>query len=368
MKKIYILIAVIFLAQLINAQNKTQLTYSSTTRIARVTGDPPDGETFPNPNNTSRDYDVGGTDLGIIWEMAEGQYGIFFGDTYGADFTYDYEKNDPTGSNWRCNFLAFSTDKDMEDGLTINSTVTDSEGKAREIIYGAKDKSNNGDWTSIPTAAIRANGIDYVHYMNIRSWTSPKGWVTNYSGLYRSSDNGKSWQECKGVRWDPDSSFGQAGYYKKDGYVYMIGTVTGRKSSPKLARFKEKDIETLSEYEYWNGSEKRWKKGDENYADNLFEDTVGELSFIYNARFKKWIITYFCSQRYNITVRDADEITGPWSEPVEIASGKDYPRLYGSFIHPLSANDENLYFLMSKWVPYNVFLMKTKIGLSGRNK
>ena len=40
--------------------------------------------------------------------------------------------------------------------------VTDDKGYAREIIYGGKDSSGNGDWTSIPTAAIRANGIDYV--------------------------------------------------------------------------------------------------------------------------------------------------------------------------------------------------------------
>ncbi len=59
----------------------------------------------------------------------------------------------------------------------------DESGKnAREICYGGKDGSGNGDWTSIPTAAIRANGIDYVHYMNIRNWA---GWITNFSSLYK---------------------------------------------------------------------------------------------------------------------------------------------------------------------------------------
>jgi len=363
-KKLYILLVIACAAQPAYAQNSTKIIYSNTTRIARVTGNALDGETFSNTNNTPRDYDVGGTDLGIIWEMDKGKYGIFFGDTYGADFVYDHAKNDPTGSNWRCNVLAFSDDSDLEDGLTINSMLTDTAGRAREIIYGAKDKSNNGDWTSIPTAAIRANGTDYVHYMNVRSWTSPKGWITNYSGLYKSKDNGKTWDKCEGIGWNSSSNFGQAGYYKKDGFVYIIGTQTGRASCPKLARFREKDIETLAEYEYWNGEEKKWIKGDESRADDLFEDTVGELSLIYNTKFKKWIISYFCSKRYNITVRDADDITGPWSKPVEIVSGKDYPRLYGSYIHPLSANSDKLYFLMSKWVPYNVFLMKTEMKIS----
>jgi hypothetical protein len=367
MKKVIIFIIILnFLMLYVSCQNNEKvLTYTNTTRIARVTGSPIDGEEFPSPNNTTTDYDVGGTDLGIIWEMDKGQYGIFLGDTYGADFVYDHSKNEPKGSNWRCNVLAFSDDKDPEDGLSISSMVIDDSGKAREIIYGAKDTSGNGDWTSIPTAAVRANGIDYVQYMNIRAWD---GWVTNHSGMYRSIDNGKTWEECQDVKWSSDSNFGQAGYYKKDGYVYMIGTETGRHSNPRLARFKEKDIENLSEYEYWNGTEKNWIKGDESQADNLFQDTVGELSFIYNNKFGKWIIAYFCANRYNISVRDADDITGPWSEPSELASGKDYPRLYGSYIHPLSADSENLYYLMSKWIPYNVFLMKTEMSLSDNSK
>lgn len=345
-------------------KNSKPLEYQNTICLARVTGMPLSDEDFASPNNTARDYDMGGTDLGIVWEMDEGKYGILFGDTYGADFSYDHNAGEPKGSNWRCNFLAFSEDLNLEDGLSIKSVVTGPDGKAREIIFGAKDKSGKGDWTSIPTAAIRANGMDYIHYMNVRSWTGKKGWITNYSGLYRSTDNGKIWKKCEDIMWSADSNFGQAGYYREGEYVFMVGTQTGRASFPKLARFKEKDIENLSAYEYWNGIERKWIKGDETKATDLFEDTVGELSIIYNTKFKKWIMTYFCSQRYNITARDADDINGPWSEPVEIASGKDYPRLYGSFIHPLSAGSDNLYFLMSQWTPYNVFLMKTQVKQS----
>ena len=51
------------------------------------------------------------------------------------------------------------TIKILSDGLTINGATMDESGKnAREICYGGKDGSGNGDWTSIPTAAIRANG------------------------------------------------------------------------------------------------------------------------------------------------------------------------------------------------------------------
>lgn len=39
------------------------------------------------------------------------------------------------------------------------------------------------------------------------------------------------------------------------------------------------------------------------------EDKVGELSFIYNETHKKWIIAYFNADRYNITMRTAEDIT-----------------------------------------------------------
>ena len=330
--------------------------------VARVTGTAISGESLPSPNNTAVKWNVGGTDLGIVWEMEPGNYGIFFGDTFGRDFKPDQTNPGPNGGTWRSNVLAFSNDKILDDGLSFSSMATDGRGDAREIIYGGKDSSGDGDWTSIPTAAIRANGADYVHYFNIKNWT---GWITNYSGLYKSIDNGQIWERCEDVTFSTWSHFGQGGYFKKDGYVYMIGTETGRDSNAYLSRFLESDIERMDQYEYWNSTSGEWIKGDENMATILIEDKVGELSFIYNETHEKWIIAYFNDDRYNITMRLAGEITGPWSESYELAAGKDYPQLYGSFFHPLSVEGDNLYFLMSMWMPYNVFLMKAELADMG---
>lgn len=345
----------------LNVDNRWGFFIRNVSRIARVTGAPVSGETFPSPNNTLN-WNVGGTDLGIVWEMEPGKYGIFFGDTFGRDFKPNPTNPGPNGGSWRSNVLAFSEDKNLDDGLTFSSMATDARGDAREIIYGGKDGSGNGDWTSIPTAAIRANGADYVHYFNMRNWT---GWITNYSGMYKSTDNGLTWEKCEGVTFSSNSPFGQGGYFKKDGYVYMIGTQTGRDSKAVLARFREADIENRDQYEYWNGSSGQWIKGDENLATVIIDDKVGELSFIYSETFNKWFVAYFNGDRYNITMRTAEQITGPWSEPYELAAGKDYAQLYGSYFHPLSVNGNNLYFLMSMWMPYNVFLMKAEIADMG---
>ncbi len=344
----------------LNVDNRWGFFIRSVTPVARVTGSPMANETYLNPNNTALDWNVGGTDLGVIWEMQPGNYGIFFGDTFDRNFRPNPNSPGPNGGKWRSNVLAFSDDKNLEDGITINDMVTDDRGDAKEIVYSPKIP--DVDHTSIPTAAIRANGADYVHYFNMRDWDT---WTTNYSGMYKSSDNGIVWEKLDHISFSSDSPFGQAGYFKKDGYVYMIGTQTGRSSSASLARFLEADIETLDQYEYWNAPSGSWIKGDEKRATVIIDDEVGELSFIYNNKLNKWIIAYFNGPRYNITMRTAEDITGPWSEPYELASGWEYAQLYGSYFHPLSVNSETLYFTMSMWLPYNVFLMKVVLADMG---
>ena len=81
--------------------------------------------------------------------------------------------------------------------------------------------------------------------MNIRNWA---GWITNFSSLYKSSDNGITWTRCQNVKFGSTSNFGQVSYFKKDGYIYMVGTITGRDNKPHLARFLEENIENQTEY------------------------------------------------------------------------------------------------------------------------
>ena len=63
--------------------------------------------------------------------------------------------------------------------------------------------------------------------------------------MYKSTDKGLTWTKCPDVSFPPYSNFAQVAYFKKDGYIYMIGTQPGRNSCAKLARFLETDIENL---------------------------------------------------------------------------------------------------------------------------
>lgn len=93
-------------------------------KIARVTGNSLTGETTPNPNQTAKNYDVGGTDLGIMWAMGHGKIGLFFGDTFGRDWTVD-----DNGKDWRSNVLAFADKKDVSKGLKFSGMAMSRDGK-----------------------------------------------------------------------------------------------------------------------------------------------------------------------------------------------------------------------------------------------
>lgn len=338
-------------------EGKKTLVVTKATKVARITGKPVAGETIPSPNNTARDYDIGGTDLGIYWKMDEDKVGILFGDTFGKDWYPGYTPN------WRSNAMGWTSDKNLSDGLTIDGMITEPAGVAKQIIYSAHITTGFDDWSSIPTSAIRIDGKDYVHYMNVRVW-NPR-WETNWSGFAVSENDGRTWELHKGL-FSSDSKFAQMALWEKDGYIYSMGSIIGRRGLPYVARFTKENILKPDEWEYWNKS-KGWEKGRAVYSSPLFGNQTDEMyaepTLIYHDYFKKWITVYFNEIKNRIVLRSADEITGPWSSEQLVASGSDYPIPYGGFIYPLNLDKPEIYISLSQWDPlYNVFLMKVELA------
>ncbi len=347
------------------------LTLENVTFISRLTGEPLPGEMIPSPNNTGRDFDVYGTDLGFMWHMDGDRVGMFFGDTSGEGFKAYTNGGGGNGTNWRSNVLAFSSDTVLTDGLRIDSMLLDAEGKALEVCPGGKANPKVYQ-TSIPTSAIRADGTDYVHIMNIHDWGGPKGrWLTNYSALYQSEDDGRTWTRCKEVSFSPDSHFSQVAYAKRDGWVYMFGTWSGRGDNGYMARFREKDIRDKNAYEYWNGDKHEWVRGDESAATPVLRGPIGESSLMWSKKFGCWILTYNYDPGYDenpmthghaILYSTSKDLID-WSKPRVLAQIDEYPGLYCAFMHPLKDNDDKLWFIMSMWGPYNTYLMSADMKM-----
>lgn len=53
----------------------------------------------------------------------------------------------------------------------------------------------------IPTAGIAVDGVQYLHFMSVRSWGEPGRWRTNYSRIAHSTDGGQTWR-TDGPRWN----------------------------------------------------------------------------------------------------------------------------------------------------------------------
>jgi len=114
----------------------------------------------------------------------------------------------------------------------------------------------------------------------------------------------------------------------------------------------------MGAYRYWDGA--AWVEGHENAAV-IASAPVGELSVAWNAYLQRWIMTYLDEVRRAIVLREAPELTGPWSKPVTVVSADDYPSLYGAYLHPWASDGEVIYFNMSQWGPYNVRLMRARL-------
>lgn len=317
--------------------------------VAKLTG--PD-----SINETDTRYQVHGTDLGTIWDNGSGQVLLAFGDTFGEGQVGGGE----FGEDWRSNVLARSSDRDLSDGLHFDDMAVDRPGHAKELL--ASKKVDKDEITVIPNSGVSVGDRQFLHYFSQYTWDP--SWTTAYGGIAYSDDNGENWTKSD-VRWENpeplrDRYFQLGALLRHDGHVYLFGTRTGRLSAIKLARVAEDDVLDMRAWRYWNGH--AWTP-DEERAIPVAAAPSGEMSVQYNAYLGRWVMMYLNEYRSAIVLREAYELTGPWSGERVVVRGEDHPALYAPFMHPWSAasGEPDLYFVMSQWGPYNVFLMRTRL-------
>jgi hypothetical protein len=304
-----------------------------------------------SPNWGTNHYDVDGTDLGSIFEMNNRLY-MAFGDTYSC--CRPLFSGGAGGGNWRSNVLAYTTDRDLDDGITFDNMISDQDRDARAVL-----QKMPGDYTVIPTYGISINDRMYLHYMAVREWDSPGKWTLNRSGWAYSDDQGETWTQPENATWNGDTNFAQTAIVRRDGYLYLFGIHAGRFGSAALARVPEEQVLNMGIYQYWDGS--TWSKNLKDAAA-VASGPIGELSVAWSPYLDRWIMTYLDENQHAIVIRDAPELTGPWNRPQVLVSDAEYPSLYGAFLYPITGTSDTIYFNMSQWGPYNVRLMRAHLS------
>ncbi|MEU7629955.1 DUF4185 domain-containing protein [Nocardia sp. NPDC049220] len=312
-------------------------------------------------NRTDMRWQIDGTDLGLMWETQPGEVAVVFGDTFGKGWGGGGAGHDD--QDWRSNAIGFSTDHDLSDGLTLDTFAQDSRCHAAEILGSRKVK--NWETTTIPTSGFAIGSRQYLSYMSVNRWSRIPGlWWTNYGGLAYSDDNGHTWKKDQHAKWDNLFGIGRfqvAAMVPEGDYVYMFGTPNGRVGVIGLARVPKDEVLNKSAYQYWVGG--AWAPASENLATPLVLGMASELSVRYDRETERWQMVYLDAAKGAIVLRDAASPQGAWTEAVPLVSTADYPKSYGGFIHPWST-DRDLYFMLSAWDSYNVYLMHARLAPS----
>ncbi|TSE00378.1 DUF4185 domain-containing protein [Skermania sp. ID1734] len=324
---------------------------SPATEVAKETG-------AHSINRTDKRWQVNGTDLGIMWQSAPGEVAVAFGDTVGKGF----HPPGGFGEDWRSNVLAFSTDKNLSDGMTFDRMVQDSRCHAAELL-GSR-KLDNIEITTIPTSGFAIGNRQYMSYMSIRTWNSiPGTFYTNHGGIAYSDDHGQTWVKDPYAQWDNIfgvTKFQVAAMVPHGDYVYMFGTPNTRLGDVGVARVPKDQVLNKSAYQYWeNGA---WTPvGGYTEASTIVHGPAGELSVRYDSDRNMWQMSYLDTAKAAIVLREANSPQGAWSGEAPMVSAMQYPELYGGFIHPWS-HGRDLYFTMSTWSDYNVYLMHATVN------
>ena len=329
--------------------------------ISMITG--PDSE-----NNTESRWKVSGTDIGVLF--GEETIYMAFGDTF-----YSGSSEASFDQLWRSNVLAVISDDVPEDGFTIDSMITDSEGYAKQFIPGVKNGEEEGLYggfqvTAIPTGGIEIDGNLYVSYMSVSWWGAPGIWTCNFGGIVKSEDKGETFTIIEDLRWPGDSNFIQLSMVRSGDYVYMYGIPAGRFGSVKLMRVRVDMIEDPEKYEYFVSFDDQgspvYKPGEKGRkeAKVVASPSVGEHSVVYNEYINGYIMSYYNPKTDAIEVRSSENLEGPFSTPIEAITSEMLPTLYGAFMHERLVADEGkrIYMAVSQFFPiYNVVWMELEL-------
>jgi hypothetical protein len=309
-------------------------------------------------NRTLSNYNIYGTDMGIMFNKGNEVF-ILFGDTHSED-------NSHGNHGWhRSNTIAVTTDYDASNGIKFDRMIVNSAGQAKECVISSH--IDGVEITKIPTGGFALDNDLYMCFMSVARWGQSGYWDCNYGGLAKSTDNGQTWSVLPNLQWST-GKFMQLFPLIKDGYIYFYGIGGGRFTSMSLMRVLKENVENKAAYEYltrFSGGEPVYETGSsaESNPYILLPQPVGEPCVMYNEYLGEYIMTYL-HPGTGLVMRSSKKPEGPWSAEHIIATGSDYPSLYGAFMNPVYTEQDGrfIYFNMSIFDPvYQVCVVKAEL-------
>lgn len=320
--------------------------------------------TGEDATNDTTLVNVYGTDIGIMVRHQDRMHFIF-GDTFGPD-KWD----------WRSNTMAYTLDDDPSDGIILTGWITDSSTHlAKELISSLK--VDDVEKTVIPTTAYSSGDCLYVFFMSVQSWGDAGDWNCNNASVAYSLD-GHNFSKAMNMSWPGTSHFIEWGVVKGSatapstgGYIYFLTTGSGRYQHCYLARVLESQILNQSSYQYYIGLGSDdlplWSNNHTD-ATAIIQAPTGEISVMWNDYLELYMMMNLDDVAKHIVVRTAQSPWGPWSLPAVVISPPEYIGFYAPNIDPTLVEDNGriIYFTMSLWNEYNVYIMKVDLTrLSG---
>jgi len=303
-------------------------------------------------------------DLGVMFTHKKKLY-LLIGDTIGSEI-------------FSPNTIAYTEDRNAKDGLDF-TWMTKNDGSPKEFFPIIHPDS------TVPAGAISVNGIIYVFMMDVTHWGDKTDPVTHArSILIKSEDDGKTfssvWKgkvDSKFVNISPIISAHPFDPDKKALFLVASGPY---RNSPIYLAFTDIDkIEKKESYLYFTGIKNnlpQWSKNINDAIPVVKGVKVGELSVQWNSYLNQWLLAYFdYTHGSRMYFRKAPHPWGPWSDPVLVFSGSekydwykteqtrkgpvDWGGPYGGYLLPESGRI--VYFTLSLWIPYSIFLMEADL-------
>ena len=308
-------------------------------------------------NRTHSKYGAAGTDLGFTANIGDKTY-FFFGDTHVDSYIESYQKH---------NTIAWTTDNDYTDGITLDGWYTGEDGVFADFIpCGVSGLESEA--ATIPGGAFALDDTLYVSFMSVHHWTQSHWWPSNYGSFTKSTDGGKTWNRVPQLTWPGDSNFVQNAPQVVGDTVYVMGTGSGRDRPMSLMRVPKTQFECFDAYEYLTGyapdGSPVFEKGEEAMRNALvLVEKSGEFSMMYSEYLQEWLMMHKVGKNVNY-MRSAKEIWGPYSEALPLFENKEFWVPYGTIMNPryTSEGGRKICFLMSMfWPVYNVGLFEVEL-------